>query len=294
MSEKIRYYKSRKELKDQAKSVFKGQWLTLATVLGCLLALPSIFNSFCQEALGPLFGIASLFVSEEMIADQEIYFTIISVSAVIAAVLFLAQILFYPVAMSTQFKLLEKLREPDKQDNLCEMIFYIYKKHRFFKFIGLYIVSYLFVALWACLLIIPGIIKMCSYSQAFYIWYDSLKAGKELTILESITRSRQLMDGHKKDFFMLCLSFIGWLLVVVIISFIGYVIFNELTYLLGVIGMILGIIAIIITWIPLLLFNAYFYTTLAAYYNDLVTVEPKESQPTAIKPDVNGDVQLIV
>lgn len=70
----------------------------------------------------------------------------------------------------------------------------------------------LFCTLWYLLLIIPGIIKACAYSMTFYI----LAENKGMPVLEAITLSRKMMDGHKMDFFLLGLSFIGWLVLVVI------------------------------------------------------------------------------
>lgn len=82
----------------------------------------------------------------------------------------------------------------------------------FLKVVGLAIVQFIFIALWTLLLIIPGIIKSFSYLLTFYILRDEPSIG----ILESITRSRQLMDGHKMEAFLLFLSFIGWALLVIV------------------------------------------------------------------------------
>lgn len=64
----------------------------------------------------------------------------------------------------------------------------------------------LYTFLWALLFYIPGIVKACAYSQAFYIMAEDPTIGAN----EAITRSRQLMDGHKMEYFLLILSFIGW------------------------------------------------------------------------------------
>lgn len=82
----------------------------------------------------------------------------------------------------------------------------------FLKVVGLAIVQFIFIALWTLLLIIPGIIKSFSYLLTFYILRDEPSIG----ILEAITRSRQLMDGHKMEAFLLFLSFIGWGLLVIV------------------------------------------------------------------------------
>jgi uncharacterized membrane protein len=70
----------------------------------------------------------------------------------------------------------------------------------------------LFIWLWSLLLIIPGIIKAYSYSMTFFI----LAENKGMPVLDAITLSRKMMDGHKMDLFILFLSFIGWYLLVVI------------------------------------------------------------------------------
>ena len=70
----------------------------------------------------------------------------------------------------------------------------------------------LFVNLWFLLLIIPGIIKVYAYSMTFYI----LAENKGMPVLEAITLSRKMMDGHKMDLFLLGLSFIGWFILVAI------------------------------------------------------------------------------
>ena len=64
----------------------------------------------------------------------------------------------------------------------------------------------IFLALWFCLLFIPGVIKSYSYMMVPYILMDN----PELSATEVITRSRQMMNGHKWRTFCLDLSFIGW------------------------------------------------------------------------------------
>ena len=70
----------------------------------------------------------------------------------------------------------------------------------------------LFILLWSLLLIIPGIIKGYAYSMTCFI----LAENKGMPVLEAITLSRKMMDGHKMDLFLLCLSFIGWFILTAI------------------------------------------------------------------------------
>ena len=80
------------------------------------------------------------------------------------------------------------------------------------------LLSGIFVFLWSLLLVIPGIIKLFSYSMTKYILEDY----PELSASEAIDRSRAMMRGHKFDLFWLYLSFIGWALLCVLTAGIGY------------------------------------------------------------------------
>ena len=66
----------------------------------------------------------------------------------------------------------------------------------------------LFTFLWSLLFIIPGIVKNYAYSMTYYILCDDPTMDGNT----AITKSREMMDGHKMDLFMLQLSFIGWIL----------------------------------------------------------------------------------
>ncbi len=76
-----------------------------------------------------------------------------------------------------------------------------------------------FTLLWSLLFIIPGIVKAYSYSMAFYI----LAENKGMPALEAIRRSKEMMEGHKMDLFVLSLSFIGWSLLGAITFGIAYI-----------------------------------------------------------------------
>ena len=66
----------------------------------------------------------------------------------------------------------------------------------------------IFIALWSLLFVIPGIVKTYSYSMCFYIKADH----PEYTWKECLDSSKEMMNGHKMELFILELSFIGWLL----------------------------------------------------------------------------------
>ena len=72
--------------------------------------------------------------------------------------------------------------------------------------VGLVFVKNIYLFLWSLLFAIPGIIKAYSYSQAMFIMNDNPGIG----IDEAITRSREMMNGHKWELVILQSSFIGW------------------------------------------------------------------------------------
>ena len=94
--------------------------------------------------------------------------------------------------------------------------------------IGLAILIWLFTTLWTLLLIIPGIIKSYSYSQSYFIYYDTIQeTGQKPRVLDTITASRKLMDGYKGKLFWLDLSFIGWHIIALMTAGIGYLWLNP-------------------------------------------------------------------
>ena len=64
----------------------------------------------------------------------------------------------------------------------------------------------IYLILWSLLLVIPGIIKGYSYRLVPYILADN----PDMSSDDAITLSREMMDGHKFNTFILDLSFILW------------------------------------------------------------------------------------
>lgn len=75
----------------------------------------------------------------------------------------------------------------------------------------------IFIALWSLLFVIPGIVKTYAYAMTPYI----LAENPQFSPKEAITKSRQLMDGHKGELFCLELSFIGWSLLACLAPVVG-------------------------------------------------------------------------
>ena len=72
--------------------------------------------------------------------------------------------------------------------------------------IGGYLWMLLWSFLWSLLFWIPGIIKAYSYSMTPYI----LAAYPDVKTKDALRLSMRIMEGHKWEYFVLILSFIGW------------------------------------------------------------------------------------
>ena len=104
-------------------------------------------------------------------------------------------------------------------------------------------VKWTYLTLWALLLYVPMLVKVCSYAMTELIAVDH----PDWTATQCITESRRLMDGHKWRFFCLNMSFIGWFILV------------------GVASM-LPMVGNLAQWF----FMPYFETAKAAFYEDLL------------------------
>ena len=81
----------------------------------------------------------------------------------------------------------------------------------------------LYTFLWGLLLIVPGIIAAYSYAMTPFI----LEEHPELTASEAIDRSKELMNGHKMDLFILTLTFLGWDILCALTANIGNLFLNP-------------------------------------------------------------------
>lgn len=76
----------------------------------------------------------------------------------------------------------------------------------------------IYVVFWLCIFIVPGIIMSIAYAMTPYILLDR----PELSAAEAVRESRLMMRGHKWELFVLCLSFIGWILLSIITFGVGF------------------------------------------------------------------------
>lgn len=89
----------------------------------------------------------------------------------------------------------------------------------YFKTLGLYLLYGLIVFVGLIFLFIPGIILGLMFSQSFFILAEDNEKG----IIQCLEESANLMKENKLDFFVLQLSFIGWIILSILTLGIGYI-----------------------------------------------------------------------
>ena len=84
--------------------------------------------------------------------------------------------------------------------------------------IGATLLMGLIIILGFILLIVPGIIAILALSQTFKIMSDEPRLGP----IDSITKSHEMMKGHRGDYLLFILSFIGWAFLCLLTLGIGF------------------------------------------------------------------------
>lgn len=184
------------EVKDRALSVLRGRWGSFVGISFIYFLLMSVGGVFTE-------------------VPARIAGTNLSTGLVILSIVGIAVwLLMVPMAYGYNIAHLNASR----MDMPAEVgdLFCGYKK--FWKVLWLIILQSILTGLAACLFIIPGIILALAYSMSMFILHDN----PELTVVEALRRSREMMRGYKWDLFVMYLSFLGWILLGILTLFIGY------------------------------------------------------------------------
>ena len=215
--------KTFKELKREARAALKGKWGEGALLFFVLL----LFAFLCDLPSG-YYQITHPDYQQDLLTYglQWSFFKFIIPTSL------LGLFVFYPLAVgaSNSFRVL-LAGDKNLVDNSFKMGFGNYLHN-----VGGMFFMMLFIFLWSLLLVIPGIIKAFAYAMTPFVLVDN----PELSCYEAIKRSQELMKGNKWRYFLLALSFLGWIL-------------------LGILTLGIGFF-----WI-----TPYIETTIAAFYNDI-------------------------
>lgn len=199
--------KSRKELKNEAKALLSGNWTT-AIKLNIVPVIGEVLTGFAIT--GMLAALAYFFTQYINVADGSFDFGGNGRSS--NGQSFLGQLITTYLLLSVDFALIDWVRTKVPTANPFKHAFQAFTGKYIVPVFVLFVVQWVLVFLWSLLLVIPGIIKSFSYSQTYYIYKDLQERGQadQVGYVDYVTLSRQLMNGHKWELFLLRLSFLGW------------------------------------------------------------------------------------
>ena len=200
-------YWVRADLKARGKAAFKRNYwpCVLAAIIGAILGggsgqtVSSSGSSGIQSAYLDSAGNLNLNLSSQIMAG-----VLMAVFGALIIALILNIFVFQPLYSGVSRFFLVNSREKARLGE----ILYAFKNGNYWNVVKTRFLTDLFLVLWTCLFIVPGIIKMYSYRMVPYI----LAENPQMSTREIIDQSRQMMDGNKWRAFVLDISFIGWYL----------------------------------------------------------------------------------
>lgn len=267
-----------REIKREAKAQLSGNWKI--AILN--LFLVGILTMIINEVLLGIFGTGSISsllttMSQDAMMMQE---PVISPGAAGFSTFlsFAVGIITSIFMIGYNWSLLDMI---DGEKLTVEKMFQALQRNRVFKVLGIAFVVNIFVFLWSLLLVIPGIIKSISYSQAFNLYKDD----PELDIMGAINQSKEIMSGKKWAYFKLQLSFVLWYLIPTLLLmafFIGSIntISNQMDQAFtspaaDVFGFFLGMLFILLAYALVMIVISFYVepyraTATQIFYRDLV------------------------
>ena len=199
-----------KDYRDLARQKLAGNWKT--AVIAALIAW-FLGGLLMRASVG-----GSITIGEEVYTIPSVQNWLVNflhISGILGIVQF---VVGGPVQLGYATHLLKQHdgEKTEVKDLFCQF-------HRFGDGFCLYLLTGLFIVLWALLLIVPGIIAIFNYAMAPFIMSEN----ENMTASEALRASKDLMKGHRWQLFCLAFSFIGWDLVSVLTLGIGALFVNP-------------------------------------------------------------------
>ena len=195
-----------KEIKTEAKQKIKGNLWEVWKVIIIVAIISSIINVIVEKIFGKstivYFDKTAKTISEMLSSMKVVY----NYPSMICSYLF--GLLVVPAQVGINLYMLNFIREKEYS---LEDLKKLYPKIGILIAINILITVAVFCG--SLLFVIPGIILSFAYSMAFYIFADNPDIG----IIDCLKKSREMMKGYKFDYFAFCLSFIGWILLCILI-----------------------------------------------------------------------------
>lgn len=210
-----------KTFKNRALTTLKGNWAEAIVVCFC--------SSFLKEVVPIYLGVESL----NNVIGYLSYVILIST----------------PISLG----LFKFFLDTYRKDSKLSALFYGFRI--FFKSVAVRVLYFALIVLGTALFIVPGIIFLIRYSQAFFILLDN----PSYSVRRCFTESRKFMEGNEFNYFSLLISFIGWYVLIALVTIAVPAIFKSI-YITDYVTLSL---IVIILLAPVV---AYFLTTMAAFY----------------------------
>lgn len=225
--------KTRKQLKAEARELLAGNWLTAIKL--------NIVPVVCQVITwlvitGMVAGLTYYFTRVSPVVPRDFSTDAGSNNGTNSGQSFIGDLITTYFLLSVDFALIDWVRTKVPTQTPFKDAFQTISGKYILPVFVLYVIQRVLVFLWSLLLVIPGIIKAFAYSQTFYIYKDVKEQGGDTdrSYLDYVTMSRQLMDGHKWELFVLRLSFLGWDILGVLTAGIGFIWitpYKQMTYM---------------------------------------------------------------
>ncbi len=195
----------RKSIKEKGKAAFKANYWP--SVLAGFLMTMAVGGSAAASFRSSQSEMNELQANMENVDTAVLIAILVAILGAIALVLTISTILnifvMRPLEVGCQTFFRKNLEAPAETGELVSGF-----KNNYGKNVITLLLRDVFLCLWSCLFLIPGIIKSYSYRFVPFIRAEH----PEMSATEVITESRRMMNGHKWEAFVFDLSFLGWFL----------------------------------------------------------------------------------
>ncbi len=192
-----------KVIKSNARDFIRGRLWMLWSVLLVVGIIESLANSLPQWIFGDrLSNLSDIIAGNPDNIPKEISSSVFGWYYVLNV---LITIVLIPLNIGVAQNVLAWSRGEDV--NKWKVLFGGFNSAKiFFKQVGVVVLNTILCALWAILLVVPGIIKGLAYSMYPYVLRDE----PELSVWQTLKKSEAIMKGYKGKLFLMYLSFVGW------------------------------------------------------------------------------------
>ena len=180
-----------REVKREARALYRGRYRTAIkiNIIPIILSVVSVYMmSLAAYAFWGFATAPSPQVADNASAVSQINDAIENILSSAIEMMFI---------WTTSWTLIDWFEKPLSQPTLKET-FQIFRRGNVFHSFLLTIVQSVLLFLWTLLFVIPGIIKLFSYSQTYFAYKIDLENGtRQRQLTDYITISRRVMNGRK-------------------------------------------------------------------------------------------------